>query len=217
MLVLGWPGYTQSAGRLFGSVIDPVVDNPPVDVVLVRAREKRPLKRILVPVSSGPNSRRAVKLAISMAHQEEEHSIVNVMTILPHNAPPNLRARARQTLAYSLEGVGQHRHLTTETVEGASVLDAILQTAETGNYDLIVMGATEEPLFRNVRTGSLPAQVARHANVSVMIIKRRSSLIQSMLRQTVVMPSTGDAANGTRPPEHEVLADTAPSHEESRE
>ena len=29
LMVLGWPGYTHSSGKLFGSVIDPLVDNPP--------------------------------------------------------------------------------------------------------------------------------------------------------------------------------------------
>ena len=28
LVVLGWPGYTHTGGRAFGSVIDPIVDNP---------------------------------------------------------------------------------------------------------------------------------------------------------------------------------------------
>jgi amino acid transporter/nucleotide-binding universal stress UspA family protein len=212
LIVLGWPGYTGTVGRLFGSVIDPVIDNPPVDMVLVRYRKERPLRSILVPVSSGPNSRRAVKLAISMAHQEETPSQVHVIKVIPPNAPDSLRVRARQTIATSLEGVGVHKHLSTALVEGERVTDAILQTAE--DYDLIVMGASEEPLFRNLLTGSIPAQVARSARVTVMIVKRRSGLIHSVLRQTVLAPSTGAGANGHQPPEREALVDALPPAQE---
>ncbi|MEW5956458.1 MAG: amino acid permease [Chloroflexota bacterium] len=67
LIVLGWPGYTNTAGRAFGSVIDHIVDNPPTDIAVVRYREYRPLKSVLVPVAGGPNSRRAVRMAVNMA------------------------------------------------------------------------------------------------------------------------------------------------------
>ncbi len=68
LIVLGWPGFTKSSGRLFGSVADPIVDNPPTDVIVVRHRQWRPLKRVIVPVTGGRNSRRAVRIAVNMAN-----------------------------------------------------------------------------------------------------------------------------------------------------
>ena len=67
LILLGWPGRTGSADLRFGSVIDPLVDDPPTDIAVVRYRERRPLHRILVPVAGGPNSRLAVKMAAGMA------------------------------------------------------------------------------------------------------------------------------------------------------
>ncbi|RME87866.1 MAG: amino acid permease, partial [Anaerolineae bacterium] len=72
LIVLGWPGHTRSPGRLFGSVADPIMDDPPADAALVRYRAFRPLKSILVPVAGGPNSRRALRLAVGMARQCED-------------------------------------------------------------------------------------------------------------------------------------------------
>jgi hypothetical protein len=57
-------------------------------------------------------------------------------------------------------------------------------------YDLVVIGATEEPMFRNLLTGSIPVRIAKQADVTVMIVKRRSGMIKSMLRQTVLTPSS---------------------------
>ncbi len=205
LIVLGWPGYTETSGRLFGSVIDPVVDNPPTDIAIVRYRAERPVRSILVPVSAGPNSRRAVKLAISMARQAEEGPArVRAITIVPHNCPENLRVRAQQAIAYAMESSSAYaEHVTTELVEGTRVDEAILRAAE--GEDLIVMGATEEPLFRNLLTGSIPARVAKNSKVTVIIVKRRSGVVRSMLRQTVLSPSTGAASTGHTPPEAAAL------------
>jgi amino acid transporter/nucleotide-binding universal stress UspA family protein len=191
LIVFGWPGYTNTAGRLFGSVIDPLVDNPPTDIALVRYRHRRPVRSILVPISAGPNSRRAVKLAISMARQADEGPArVHVMTVIPYHAAPNVRIRAQQAIDYALESTRNYsEHITTDLVEGQDIPEAIVQAAQ--DHDLVVMGATEEPLFRNLLTGNIPAQVATNSPVTVIIVKRRSGLIRSMLRQTVLPPTTG--------------------------
>ena len=53
-----------------------------------------------------------------------------------------------------------------------------------------MVGATQEPLFKNLLVGNIPEQVARRASVTVVMIKRRSSPLQSILRETVLAPST---------------------------
>jgi amino acid transporter len=204
LIVLGWPGYTNTTGRLFGSVIDPVLDNPPADLAIVRYRKERPLRRILVPVSAGPNSRRAVKMAVAMARQANDGpATVHVMTVIPQNCPPNLRVRAQQAVNYATESSRDYEHLETSLVEGQRIEDAILAYAE--GFDLIVIGATEEPLLRNRLMGSIPARVAKNAAVTVIIVKRRSGVIRSMLRQTVLQPSTGEPDQVSDAPEAEIL------------
>ena len=53
------------------------------------------------------------------------------------------------------------------------------------------MGASEEPLFENILVGNMPEQVARRAEVTVIMVKRRSSAVHEFLRQTVLEPTTG--------------------------
>lgn len=207
LLVLGWPGYTNTAGRLFGSVIDPLIDNPPTDMAIVRYREQRPVHSILVPVSGGPNSRRAVKLAVSMARNAEDSPAhVEVVSVVPFNCPENLCVRAQQAMTHATEGSRSYENMTTRLIEGSDVAEAIETYAAANNHDLIVMGATEEPVFRNLLTGSIPARIAKMSNLTVIIVKRRSGLIRSALRQTVLAPSTGSGANGSHLPEADVLA-----------
>lgn len=191
LIVLGWPGYTGTAGRLYGSTIDPIVDNPPADIALVRYRQHRPLRSILVPISGGPNSRRAARMAVSMARVGDSGPAkVTLLHVLPVGSRSAHRIRGEQSLKYVLEGV-EFQHVETRLVEGTRVVDTVVAEAEEGGHDLIVVGATEEPLFRNLLFGSVSHEIADRAPVTVIMVKRRSSLLHSFLRETVLEPSTG--------------------------
>lgn len=188
LIVLGWPGYTNTAGRIYGSVIDPIVDNPPTDIAIVRYREYRPLRSILVPVSGGANSRRVVKMAVSMARGGENGPVkVTLLHVVPAGARNADLVRAKQVFKYVLESV-DYQPLETRLVEGANVAETVLAQAQ--GYDLIVVGATEEPLFKNLLMGNISGQIARKAQVTIIVVKRRHSPLHSFLRQTVLEPST---------------------------
>jgi amino acid transporter len=195
LIVLGWPGYTNTAGRLYGSVIDPIVDDPPCDIAVVRYREQRPLKSIFVPVSGGVNSRRAVRTAINMAMLADEGPAkVNLMHIVAPGSGSRGRIRSNQIFDYTLEGI-DYENVSRNIVEGTNVLDLILENADSCECDLIVIGATDEPLFRNLLFGNIAEQVAKRAKVTVVVVKRRQSAFHSFLRQTVLEPSSNPNNN----------------------
>ncbi len=189
IIVLGWPGYTNSAGRALGSVIDPIVDNPPADIAVVRYRKYRPLRSILVPIAGGPNSRRAARMAATMAAVEGEGAVRVVgLQIVPPGSGEAGRARAAKTMAHAVDGIDHEFEF--EIVEGDDVAAAILLAAR--GHDMIVIGATDEPLFRNLLLGNIPEEVARRAEVTTIMVKRRSGPVKSLLRTTVLSPTTGD-------------------------
>jgi nucleotide-binding universal stress UspA family protein len=195
LILLGWPGYTNTAGRLYGSVIDPIVDDPPCDIALVRYREHKPIESVFVPVSGGPNSRRVVRTAVHMASLGEEGPAkVDLMHIVPPGAGTRERIRTNQIFDYALEGI-DYPHITRNIVEGTSVLETILENAENCECELIVIGSTDEPLFRNLLVGNIAEQVANRAKVTVIVVKRRQSAFHSFLRQTVLEPSTNPNNN----------------------
>ena len=187
IIVLGWPGFTKSSGKLFGSVADPIVDNPPTDVIVVRHRRWRPLKRVLVPVTGGRNSRRAVRIAVNMANAEKpDPATVTILHVLPPGVDEVGRIRAERAVAESMHGV-DGMPIETMYVEGDDPVESILSSAK--DYDLIVIGATEEPVFTNFLVGTLPERVARGAEVTVMMVKRRSSPIHSFVRKALIEPT----------------------------
>lgn len=209
IIVLGWPGYTNTAGRIFGSVIDDIVDNPPTDIAVVRYREYRPVKSILVPLAGGLNSRRAARMAAHMASQTPNGPVkVTVMHVLPEGVDEASRIRARHEVERAIEDIPYE--FAVELAEGNDVVATVLREAQ--GYDLIVVGATEEPLFRNLLVGNVPEQIARLASVTTIMVKRRHGPIKALIRETVLQPTTGERVTRdgrSREPEAEAAADAS--------
>ena len=186
MIVFGWPGVSGSNEKLFGSVIDHVIANPPTDIAIVRLREMRPFNRILVPVAGGPNGRLALTTAIALARNTPEQSQVVLLHVtLPDIDETTAQARAENAFRRAYEG-NSYGSVEKLVVAASSPLEGILTAA--ADSDLIVIGATKESLFRNLLMGNVAHQVAEQAKVPVIIVKRRSSAVAAVLRETILPP-----------------------------
>jgi nucleotide-binding universal stress UspA family protein len=189
LMVMSWPGYTNTEGSAFGSVLDPIVKNPPSNLAVVRYRHRRLLRSVLVPVAGGLNSRQAVKMAVCMATAAEDGPVkVVLLHVLPQDAHLSSQVRAEQAFRYSLEGVS-YEPIETKVVYGNDVVEAVLAAAAPHDdapcCDLIVIGATREPFLKNFFMGDIPSQIAQRAEVTVIMVKRRISPIRSFLRETI--------------------------------
>jgi amino acid transporter/nucleotide-binding universal stress UspA family protein len=185
-ILFGWPGTSGTNDRLFGSVIDYVVSNPPADMGIVRVRPFDELKRILVPVAGGPNGRLALALAVSLARQTPQATKVILMHVMLSNVEPTAaQARAESAFRHALNG-SAYDFVEKHTVTADTPLKGILK--EAADSDMIVIGATKEPLFRNLLLGNVAQQVAEQANCPVIVVKQRSSMLASVLRETVLPP-----------------------------
>ncbi|MDX1687687.1 MAG: amino acid permease [Candidatus Promineifilaceae bacterium] len=185
LILFGWPGVSGRSDQLFGSVIDRIVANPPADVVIVRHRPYDALRRILVPVAGGPNSRLAVGIAVALARNTPEETELTLLHVIREGANPNVaQARAQNTFRRLSERVDYP--LQPLIVTAPDPVEGILEAAS--GCDMIVMGATREPLFRNLLAGNVSQQVVEQAHCPVLMVKRRSGVITSMLRETVLTP-----------------------------
>jgi nucleotide-binding universal stress UspA family protein len=131
-------------------------------------------------------------MAVSMARLGDNGPArVTLLHVLPVGSRSAHRVRGQQCLKYVLEGV-EFQPVEERLVEGTSIVDAVVSEAAQGGYDVVVVGATEEPLFRNLLFGSVSHEIADRAPVTVIMVKRRSSRLHSLLRETVLEPSTGN-------------------------
>jgi nucleotide-binding universal stress UspA family protein len=185
-VLFGSPGTSGAHGRLFGSVIDYVVANPPTDMGIVRVRPFDKLRRILVPVAGGPNGRLARSVATSLARETPEETVVTLLHVMPIGADSRAaRARAATAFRNALYG-NTFAGVEERIIEAATPLEGILAAA--AEYDMIVIGATKEPLFRNLLMGNVAQRVTEQATVPVIVVKQRSPILTAMLRETVLSP-----------------------------
>lgn len=183
LIVFGWPGMSGGSDRLFGSVIDRIIANPPADLVVVRTRPLRPLQRILVPVAGGPNARLAARIAVALARNTPDDTGVTLLHVIPAEADQKLATvRAQNTFRRVGESLGYE--FATRTIVNSSPVEGILEAA--ADADMIVIGASQERLFHNLLLGSVSHEVAERAEVPVLLAKRRSNILASMLRETIL-------------------------------
>ena len=196
LLLMGWPGSTESKGRYFGSVIDPLLDNPPCDMAVVRYRQERPIRTILVPVAGGVNSRLAVKVATQLGYSSgDEPAMVVLMHIVPTQEDTRYQIRSDQIFKECSTGF-DYPKMAFLTKVGTDIAETILDEAENSEggepYDMVVIGATEEPLFRNLLAGNVATQVLENASMTSVMVKHQSGRLSSILRQTVLPDSSGE-------------------------
>jgi amino acid transporter/nucleotide-binding universal stress UspA family protein len=186
LLLLGWPGYTQSKGQAFGSIIDVMSSHPPCDLAVVRLRKTALPNRILVPISGGPNARLAIELAITEADAIEQQTgarpeVVALNLISGSSSDPHKQRRIElleelQTAQWPLE---LHIKPADDVVEG------ILR--EAANFDQIIVGASEERLLEQSLFGSIPQRVAEEALATVIMVKRHDP-VRFGLRRWLAWP-----------------------------
>jgi nucleotide-binding universal stress UspA family protein len=172
LMILSWPGYTETAEAAFGSVIDLAAANPPCDLAVVRFRKKVDLHRILVPTAGGPHAELAIEIAISQARQFKlesgETSEITLFNVVPGDADEVAIGRAERMLTNIASHYGYP--FQEKIVQADDVVQAIVEESE--SHDLLLIGATGEGLFEQRLLGSIPERVAREAATTVTMTKR---------------------------------------------
>jgi len=184
LMLLGWPGYTDSSHHAFGSVIDVMAVDPPCDLAVVRFRQRQEPRRILVPTSGRINTKLSIGLAIDQARRFAERTGESpVITLLhvcvPADAHPEVQAGGYELL-HSLASAYDYP-LEVRVTLAEDVVTGIVD--ESAHHNLVVIGATAERLFGQVLFGTIPEGVALRAPVTVMMVKGYRGPVRSWLRR----------------------------------
>jgi glucosyl-3-phosphoglycerate synthase len=156
LLVLDWRGHLDALGVTPAEALQ----NPLCDLVLVRGPFPAGPKRVLVPVRGGPHAELALRLGLCMQPDR--------MKTL-HLTPPGEFSDA------PFRGLEQVlRHLPDVETAAAATLDpAETILAESVHFDVVVMGASAQPLRSPASLGSVADQVLNQAPAAVLAVKTR--------------------------------------------
>jgi len=164
MLILGWHGRPAHQSYRVGSTIDPIMERAPCDVVVLKdCGGNQRFQSVLVPVAGGPNAALALEMAGILA-QKETCEITA------------LHVRGKRAFDVD-EFIDQNMHridvprerIRTTILSNVSIIDAIIQEAH--NYDLVVLGATDESFIYRFTHTPVPETIARMCDKPLVMVK----------------------------------------------
>jgi amino acid transporter/nucleotide-binding universal stress UspA family protein len=179
MLIMGWHGRTRRYAFRLGSTVDPVIERTPCDVVVMKNCSYREYRRVLVPMAGGPNGALALEVAAILAEREDGR--LTAFTVRRDGEAFDIDGFvAAQTPKLALPA----ERIATRTVQASDVTAAILKEAEDGDYDLVVLGATRQPLLRQITRETVPDLVAQRCEVPLVMV-RAGAGIRSWIRRWI--------------------------------
>ncbi len=179
LILLSWEGYSETKGRILGQTLDPVVENAPCDVVLVKGEQPSAPKTILLPTSGGPHAAIAAEVGVKIARRYEGQ--LTVMYVCREGATDEECQHGMDMIDRTIEGLPTDDVIKTKLVTAPGIVRGILSEAQ--GYDLMLLGASEEGVFDRVLFGTIPERIAQKSPVPVMIVKERAPLPQFWVRR----------------------------------
>ena len=134
------------------------------------------VKKILIPTSGGPNSTFALSLMMLLGPETESTAFYVAVDEKGDNEEALGYERLRQVLDFV--------HGDTKVRSQLGVYDSVTAgiVEEAGkDYDLVVIGATEESRLDRVIFGNIPAAVVEKTERPVMILRQKSSRISNVV------------------------------------
>ncbi|MHC4289432.1 MAG: amino acid permease [Planctomycetota bacterium] len=165
MLVLGWHGATHHTIFNLGSKIDPIIEQAPCNVVVLKdCGGNKVFKNALVPIAGGPNGALALEIASILTAPDE--GTVTAFSVDTGRGAVDFD----QFIGVNAKKFDIPRDaLKTKTVKAQSAVKAIL--AEAKNYDLVVLGTSEKSLLAQMGRMSLPEKIACRSPKPVVMVK----------------------------------------------
>ncbi|MBD3291688.1 MAG: amino acid permease, partial [Armatimonadia bacterium] len=183
-VVMGWRGRSGDARTKIGSNIDRIIHDANTNVVVVRGDVQVPAKRILIPVQHPAHGHLMAGLAARLV--EPEGGYIELMHIVRSGLSPQERADRAATVRESISafdrrverGPGGRREVRfrIRIQEGDDVPRTILEQSR--DFDLLIMGATQEGWVRRTVWGDTTSRVADQVECPLMLVNLKAGPLQ---------------------------------------
>ena len=127
-----------------------------------------------------PEKRSAPSTTLATSSATTRHSAWTTPT-LPPGATETDRAEAHRWIDKTLDRIGPDVQVDRLLIESESIAGGIARASK--DFDLVVLGAGREPIFRQVLFGEIPEKVARYSPASVLVVKQYEGHVRSMFKR----------------------------------
>lgn len=162
LILLANSTYRKRLKHIFGSNVDDIIRRSKVETIVFRYMEDKAMSygRILIPTSGYQHSVKAAMLAEEL--HRKHNSEITVLYVGEEDVAAALKPVSDQL---HVAGIG-HRSLHRK----GPVVETILDEADRG-YDLMMIGATEKPLYQNFLLGSTADRLVKRSPCPVLMVK----------------------------------------------
>ncbi len=138
------------------------------------------IKNILVPIDGSKHAEKALIYALEMAEKCEAG--IEILTVVPEvvSSPDwmkeyteKMKEKSEEMLSESFRKAKEIKpdiDISKRLEEGLTV-EKILETAEKGNHDMIIMGSRGVGFVKGFLLGSVSNKVVNRAEIPVLIVK----------------------------------------------
>ncbi len=184
LLLLKWPTDNE-ASLTFTKTLKKVIDDGNVNIGVLYDRDIKSIKNIMVPVGGGYHSKLAIHLANYMSTQE--NGSVDYFRILPEEEDEEGNqdeiAYLQEVVMTELDQIPNNASL--QVIHSNSIANAIIQESCGNEYDLIIIGSSEDEENDGSLFGPLCDKIAKYACCSVLVIRQHETPTSSWLRRKI--------------------------------
>lgn len=172
LILMGWQGQPKN-GQMVSRCVQTVLRKAVSDVLVVKPPQtaaSQDWRRWLVPISSGPNIQQAIQLLPALATQTTDIRLCQVYTpadALPHRS---LIDRYVNFLHHRLSGTVKGTQICSH-----NVAEAITELANLEQFDVILLGASQVHLWKQVLLGCIPDAIAQTTDRAVILVRGRGT------------------------------------------
>jgi CIC family chloride channel protein len=167
LVLMGWKGGTTTPGRVFSNVVDTVIRQAPCEVVLAKLPDQMRFDRWLIPMAGGPNAQEAIQLLPALTSLSRMPEVKLCQVFQPEQLPDTaLLEKTAHFLEHHLHG-----DVKIAPVSASSVSAAVIEYSKRDRSDVIMVGASRDRLLRQVISGNVPEEIARHSNCTVILVR----------------------------------------------
>ena len=178
-VILGWKGSKKKRQFILGSNIDPIVNNSPCRVTLIKPVSQE-IGKTVAFVGTGPNSINAVKRAFELITQEPNTklTLINVQHTDQDLNEEQLINKGQQLIRQVITDSGiDDTRVDSEVLLSDNPEETLLDTAN--NFNTVCIGASRSSALERALFGTFPEHLGENFKGNVFIIRGRERSLRS--------------------------------------
>ena len=185
LLLAGWPGPLNPTAGV-ENPIQTLLEKAQTNVAVLLGPNLGQIRNILVPVGGGPHSRLALRLAYEIAEQENAR-VTAFRTYAEPIETEEIEDQMLDLRQVVSEELGEFPlRVSTRLASAKSVVAGVLDETKRQQYDLLVMGASEEYGSGTRLFGSVDDWIIEHIeNCSVLLTRHYEPVAIHWLRRRI--------------------------------